>query len=478
MKTHIVVFFLLIFVSCGDLLDENPKSLASENFYNTKEEVEGGLNAIYAPFATPMKDLYPAQQEAYADYGFGRGSYTLVSKFQGLDDANIVRVDGMWGNFYRAIRNANIILDRVPLSESLNDSEKTLALSEAKFLRGLVYLILVQNWGGVPLRTADNMGVVDIPRAPVSEVWALIEEDLRSASEHLPDQPRKKGTPSKWSAKTVLVECLLHLERYQEAKQIAEDIMASNQYKLVEINNSEDFLKIFGTDATSSTEEILYVKYAREGGKGWQFPLFPHHPAAGYLGGAGYFALHSDSENKVIKNWDENDLRKEFNWYEWDIGLGPTTLLNRKYRDESAPSSNSIGIDYPLYRYADLLLWYAELDCRVSGVATESGLEALNQVRRRGYGYQVNQPSPIDFKLENYTDMETFLNVVVKERGYETCYEGKRWLDLKRLGIAKVTMKDVYNIDVSERHMLWPIPLSEMNYNKALVPERDQNPGY
>jgi hypothetical protein len=66
---------------------------------------------------------------------------------------------------------------------------------------------------------------------------------------------------------------------------------------------------------------------------------------------------------------------------------------------------------------------------------------------------------------------------VVEERGYETMYEGKRWLDLKRLGIAEQRIKEVKNIVVAEKHMYWPIPNSELLYNKALDAS-DQNPGY
>jgi hypothetical protein len=73
--------------------------------------------------------------------------------------------------------------------------------------------------------------------------------------------------------------------------------------------------------------------------------------------------------------------------------------------------------------------------------------------------------------------LQTFIDKVVQERGYETMYEGKRWNDLKRLGIAKQRILEVKNIVVAEKHMLWPIPNSEILYNKAIT-AKDQNPGY
>jgi len=255
-------------------------------------------------------------------------------------------------------------------------------------------------------------------------------------------------------------------------------IIKSGPYKLIDIAEAEDFQNVFGADLNGTSEEVFYIKYSKLGNSGWQFPMFPHNPAAGYLGGLGYFALISDSENKAIKNWSENDLRKEYNWYSWDIGIGSTTILNRKYRDRQATGGGTISVDYPLYRYAEVLLWYAELDCRVNNSPTAEGLEALNMVHRRGYGHKHNQPSAVDFKLSDFKSAQEYIEVVAYERSYETCYEGKRWLDMKRLGVAKDIIKKTYNIDIAERHMLWPIPLSEMNYNKALDPEKDQNPGY
>lgn len=478
---HLYCLLILIgLLSCDDILKEEPKALASETFYNTDEEVETALNAMYLPLreSNCLGGLYPAQQEAYADYGFGRGSYTLVSKFQGLDDSNIGRAGSMWDLFYRSIRNANIIIERVPLGKDLTDENKAQALAEARFIRSLSYLLLMQNWGDIPLRTELNMNQQDLPKSSVETIWEHINEDLKFASENLPNTPRMWGTPSLWSAKTVFLQSLLYQKKYQEAKKLADEIIQSGVYKLVDVDETDDFQKIYGADLISSSEEIFYIKYSRQGNKGWQFPMFPHNPAAGYLGGLGYFALISDSENKAIKEWDNKDLRKEYNWYSWDIGLGSTTILNRKYRDYQATGGGTIGVDYPLYRYPEVLLWAAELDCRVNGNPTSAGLNALNMVHRRAYGYKHDQVSPVDFKLSDFTSADVFIRVVAQERSYETCYEGKRWLDMKRLGIAKEVIKDVYNIDIAEKHMLWPIPLSEMNYNKALVPEKDQNPGY
>ena len=81
-----------------------------------------------------------------------------------------------------------------------------------------------------------------------------------------------------------------------------------------------------------------------------------------------------------------------------------------------------------------------------------------------------------DFVLANLT-VESFLDLILQEKAYETQFEGKRWLDLKRTGRAEEFVMRNKGIPISERHYLWPIPLDELNFNEAMSAS-DQNPGY
>ena len=181
----------------------------------------------------------------------------------------------------------------------------------------------------------------------------------------------------------------------------------------------------------TTSEETFYLKFSRQ----QAFGLVEYaHRAVGpykYYGGGGFYAQYTDStSNSFIKGWDNNDLRKEHIFYNVDVGLGPNTVLFRKYRDPISTAGGG-GNDYPWYRYADLLLFHAESAARAAAAPTSAAMESLNQVHRRAYGYDPAVPSPIDFDINDY-DLNTFIDLVVRERGYETMYEGKRWLDLKR----------------------------------------------
>jgi starch-binding outer membrane protein, SusD/RagB family len=479
-----IIFFLIGIIAlsgCKKILTEEPKSSAAEVFYNTAPEVETAVNAIYAPLRDPnaLSGLYPAQLETYGDYVYGRGSYLPLNAYQTLDNTNITRAGQMWDQFYRAIRNANLVIANAPNGSSISAGDVDKYVAEAKFLRAFTYFTMVRNWGGLPLRTEANMTVQDVKRSSKEEIYNLIVSDLLEAETKLPDVSSLPGRPSRWSAKSVLTEVYLHQAKYADAMQKSNEVITSGKYALVPVTTSADFDKIFGPDVVTTSEEIFYLKFSRQGtGQGWQYVMFAHHPGAGYHGAGGFYAHYSDTvTNPVIANWNRADLRRVFNIYNYDIGLGKTSVLFRKFKDPAASTQTSAGNDYPFYRFADMLLFYAEAASRVNNGPTALAVERLNMVHRRAYGQVPTQPSAIDFKLADY-NATTFLDEVIKERGYETAYEAKRWLDLKRLGIAKTKILQVKGVTVADKFLLWPIPLSEMNYNKALDPVADQNPGY
>ncbi|PGH38925.1 MAG: RagB/SusD family nutrient uptake outer membrane protein [Candidatus Nephrothrix sp. EaCA] len=469
---------LLVCIACNDKLAETPKSLSAELFYNTYDEAAAAVNAIYGPMRVgdALSINYPAQLEGLADYGNSRGSQTPVSLYQGLDNTNISRVSTIWDNFYQSIRNANIVIANLPKGKELTQAQIALLVGEAKYLRGLLYFALVRNWAGVPIRTEQNMTDPNIKRSSVDEVYKLIISDAIAAESSLPDSPSAPGRPTKWAAKTLLSEVYLTLSQWENSRVKAEEVITSGKYALVPVATSEDFQKIFGPEVVMTSEEVFYFKYSRQQGFGLVNYAHRATSAYKYYGGGGVYAQYTDStSNSVIKTWDKNDLRKNHILYNVDIGLGPSTCLFRKFRDPLGTAGG--GNDYPWYRYADVLLFHAEADCRAHNNPTATAMESLNKVHRRAYGYDANTPSPVDFKLADY-NLTSFLDLVLRERGYETMYEGKRWLDLKRLGIAKQRIKEAKNIEAAEKHMLWPIPNSELLYNKALDPAKDQNPGY
>jgi len=471
-----VASLLLTIASCQKDLQEHPKSIAVETFYNTTAEVETAVNAIYPPLRSTalLGDDYMAQLESSVDYGYGRGSFAVLNDFAGLDATNYSRTGLAWNNFYLSIRNANLVIKNAPNGTDISQADIDKYVAEARFLRAFDYFHLVRSWGGIPIRTEANMSVTNAKKNTPEEVYSLIISDLQDAEAKLPDNTAEPGRPTKWAAKTVLADVYLQIGKFSEARDKSNEVILSNKYALVPVSTVDDWQKIFGPDVITTTEEIFYIHCSRQTNFGNYWPMYLNHPKTKLLARGGYFGVYTLSTNPVYANWDNSDLRKGL-WYFWDIGLGPTAMLNKKFIDPQGITA--AGNDVPWYRYADLLLIYAEAASRANNGPTAEAIEALNKVHRRAYGKDPKVPSGIDFKLSDY-NADTFLDLIIRERGYEFQYEGKRWLELKRTGKAQKIIQAVKGVTIAQKYYLFPIPTSEFNYNKALDPVKDQNPGY
>src|SRR5690606_36122983 len=190
------------------------------------------------------------------------------------------------------------------------------------------------------------------------------------------------------------------------------------------------------------------------------------------------FGLYTRFDNPIFASWDNADLRKEYNTLKIDLGLGFESYIPTKFYDPLAPGSTLAGNSFPLLRYPDVLLADAEAANEINSGPTAEALEAINQIRRRAYGLDPTSTSAIDYKAADSSSRQAFLDQIIEEQAYETWNEGKRWLFLRRLGIAGEQIKKIKGITIQEKHYLFPIPASEFNYNKGLDAGKDQNPGY
>lgn len=466
--------------SCSKWLEEHPKAVAAETFYNTPAEAATAVLAPLNKFRSGFAMSFPGLMECFTDYQYGRGSWTSNSDYVGLDPTNVTRASGVWSSLYGGIRDCNIAVDRLPEASAMDDAQKNAYIGEVKFLRAFAYFHLVRLWGDVPLRTEQNMLDWDLPKTAKADIYKLIIEDLNYCIANAPEKPRLVGTPSKWSAKSLLAQVYMQLAQYNSALPILKEVIDSKQYALVNVANSGEFEKIFGPKVITTTEEIFYFKQTSLAG--WEFVMFCSHPNAKINGqkmhgAGGYFGIYTRADNKVFTNWDPNDLRKSYNTLKQDLGLQFETYIPSKFFDSEAPNSNGARNSFPLIRYADILLAYAEASNEVNG-PTQDALDKVNMIHRRAYGLDPSVSASSDYSLADYNSKDKFFNLVSKELTYENWNEAKRWLFLLRRNIAKQVIKDVKGIDVQDKHLLFPIPDNEFSYNKALDPSKDQNPGY
>lgn len=476
---YIIPFFLL--VACQGFLDEVPRDRMSEaNYYKTLEDAKSSLTAIYGPLRSgTFVGPYFLQTEIMADYAEGRGSTLIIGEYKGLDVTNITRVAAIWTAFYTSIRNANISISHIPAIEA-DESVKKALIAEARFMRALVYYHLVRHWGPVPLYL--DVITTESARKPVAEVYTAIIEDLQYAEINLPTSPEVNGKPSKWSASSLLAEVYLTNRQWGPAKTKAEEVINAKAYSLVAVNKLDDWDKVFGAGANGTSEEVFYLKFNSQ--NGWEWPsnlLWSETKFSPF----GNYVIYSTLDNKFLNSWDPKDLRKQWNVFtEYEnrktgkIEKLPvsTPVLFSKWRDAAAPTSVGHANDYPFLRYADVLLIHAEADARVNNGPTAAGIESLNKIRRRAYGYPATAISPIDYQAAGW-NAEQFIDTVLTERAYELFMEGKRWLDLKRTDKVKSTILKNLGKEVKDIHLFWPIPQQEIDTN-PFIAQTDQNPGY
>jgi tetratricopeptide (TPR) repeat protein len=484
MKKIIILMtaFSLLLCSCNDVLEEHPKAVAAETFYNTEEELDAALLA-------PLNKMSQWNGFGMVSWGLpedlsdmirGTGSWEHPGEYQILDGTNIGRSDAIWRQLYMAIRDCNIPLSRLADSKVDNDV-KAKYEGQFRFLRGFYYFYLVRCFNKGVLRTEENMGESDLAISDDKTLYDFIIKDLEFAADNAPDKVSLSGLPTKYAALAVLSDVYLWQKNYGKAAECAKKVIDSGNYKLVRLSKMEDFDNVFGPKLGTSSEEIFYQKFDNStSGASSSITMFLSYPGAMPRGQAinpngGWHGFYSKSSDPIITSWNQKDFRRQYDLYEQDLGLNiGVTYIPSKFTD---PSSLSGGNDLPLVRYTDVLLNYAEAVTMSAGKPTAEAIEALNEIRRRAYGYDPKIPSEVDYKLADYNTTEKFLGILDSEEAYETYCEGKRWFYLKRRGIISEQIKKERGIDLSTNSLQFRIPESEYDYNKR-VTQADQNPGY
>ncbi|MBX2951572.1 MAG: RagB/SusD family nutrient uptake outer membrane protein [Leadbetterella sp.] len=496
-KIYTIAVLCGLLSGCSDMLEEKDftYAVASSTFYNTPAEANAAVMAPLDMMRNAYGDDWFATQEINTEYVYPKGVYSNYAyrEYNGFINAtHVSRSATGWARIWRAIMFCNTAIGRLPEANAMSQEQISAYRAELRFLRAYNYLNLVRSWGGVPLRTEENITQWDLAKSSPAEIYAFVVNDLKYAVENCPDVPRIIGTPGKNAAKALLAEVYMYTKEYPEALRLSKEVMNSNAYSLVAVTGSRDFDKVFGYDLVTSTEEVFYIKTSRTDGKMWTYLGYTAHPnytidGKKMLNGNGYWTHYTDVRNTFIAEWDPKDFRKNLNVGVFNLGAaygGTNGALLTKYWDPNS-SGYAGNVSIPLIRYTDVLFTFAEASARVAGAPTAESLEAINKMRRRAYGKPANTAdAALDYKLSDYSTLDTFIDLLIKESRYERMNEAKQWNFTVRLGRDKVQALvnkkrlDGLALPINEKHWLFNIPDSEFAYNKALNQATDQNPGY
>jgi len=484
LRVLVLLFAVSLFNCEGPLEPEIFSETTPDNLFASLEGVEGVLYGAYA-WSAENQGNDAAQSmtasESMTDVGFGTAGAIAnwLTNFQDfiLDGVGSSRYNDYWNGPYKAIRNANILLDEMGES-SIDEDSKTLISAEARFIRAISYYKLYIRFGPTPLRTSTTQEF-ELPRASEQEFIDFIESELIAIIPDLPDPGQEKqwGRAHKGAAMGLLTKLYLNTKQWQKTADAANDLISLGYYGLF-----PDYFGLFMVK-NERNEEIVWVRpnkadLGREANishMNFAWPTsFAYHPRTGleFCDGCRNFATMFRIRNDFWFSFHPDDNRTEAMIEEYvntsgeliDLRPPGDNVRPFKYWPADDFAGPAYGNDIPDIRYADILLARAEALNELNGPNQES-VDLINQVRQRA--------GVPDIVLTDFGSTEALRSHILDERGWEFWWEGKRREDLIRHGEFIKRAQD-RGEPAQPHHVRHPIPLFALDANPML----EQNPGY
>lgn len=428
---HIFIIAILISLglsSCKKFLNTEPTdSLTEKEYYNTESKLISALAGVYQPLGTAgiYGDNMFDQLGAATDEGFyARSGQTTGVMVYNFDYTN-AELNSFWTQLYQGIERANILIKNINVA-SLDETKRNAILGEAYFMRAYYHFLLVSNFGDVPLKTEPTPSVTDVfvTRTPAKQVYAQILADMELAEGKVftSDQLGFSGRVSKTVVEGILARVCLTMagfplkdqSKYAEALKWATKVKDSGLHSL-NSSYSQVFINAH-QDRYDVKESMWEVENKGNGSDGYGNANRLGNTngivatADNIVATIGYSYGFINTTAKLYNYYSAGDLRRD-----WAIGpytYGFNTATNtvyknyftatniygrnagkwrREYEISAVKGKNITPINFPILRYSDVLLMLAEAEFHVNG-ATPLAYEALNQVRRRGFGLNPQTP--------------------------------------------------------------------------------------
>jgi hypothetical protein len=353
-----------------------------------------------------------------------------------------------------------MVLDKID-DAAIDETLKKQYKGEALFIRAFVYFNMYRTWGGVP--TTRNVVTVDealqTGRSSNEQMLDLMAGDLKLIVEEnlLPETytGNDVGRVTLGAARTLLGKVYLTFHKWTDARDALAPVIG--KYSLQP--NPGD---VFDVTKKMNSEIIFAVRFNKTiPGEGHGF-WYNTSSITGSL---------NQTPQLLAAYSDPNDRRKALIEYTQAPGEGGV-YVPRKFLDTRDATTNNVGNDQIILRYADVLLMYAEALNMISfnNASTAPAMEALNAVHTRAGCDPILPSDPAVSSQANFN------KAIMDERQCEFPYEGHRWFDLVRMGgVVEAMAANGHNI--SDYQFLFPIPQSEIERinNESLL---WQNPGY
>ncbi len=456
-KNILSIIILIGFMSCSkEFTDLSPISERNTgSFFTTANDMEVAVTGVYNSLLSQgvYNEAIWIMNDLRSDNSFWTGG-GLAESIIRYDDFEETTTDYVgrdaWIAHYEGIGRANIVLDKIEDIE-MDTSQKNRLIGETLFLRSLLYYNLATTFGNVPLILEATKSVSDgddHTQVPANQVYNQIVTDLTNAESKLPSTASKGGRATSGAAAALLGKVYLTLGDKSNA---ASALKRVTGYSLV-----DNYADLWGVANEFNKESIFEVSY--ESGYGSLGNLF-----TSALNAELAITVTSGSRNwpdpSLVAAYEEGDTRKDATIKgvgDQFIDFGGGNGYCIKYGATNPSTDNDGPNNWVVLRYADVLLMLAE----AIGESDES-YGYINQVRARAGLGPISASTP-----------GTFSEKLLHERKVELAFEGHRWPDLKRFGVAASVMSSI-GVDIKGRLNL-AIPQREMDINSSFT----QNPGY
>ena len=471
---------LLAFTSCEDWLNMPSESKAdSSTVFESLDRAEMAVVGAYNSLNTQelgyqllMGTDECVSTESNSKYNVSNYDYTNTSSM----------LNSTYTSMYKAIEYANVCIKNLP-AMSVSEGEQTKLnglLGEAFAIRAYAYWCIVRFYGDVPYTDVPTSDLTTYSSSRVSRdiIYDNCVADLQRAVELLPwyDEGYLK-TPeriSKNAAYDILARVALYAagyslrwdlntvpydkatvkiaqrddtERIRELYQIA-----ANACKAVIVHGKngllDDYDQIFRDLGNQTYNEETIFEFGSYGPNGTNvrtgytngIPTSGQDNSTGGMGKGGgamiamptfYFEFDKDDQRRDVSICNYGlKLSSNGNEYQMNtfagMGVGKYRI---NWKSEKGTKDDRRDINWPLLRYADVLLMYAEALNELNNGATVEAVNAVKQVRMRAFRNDEDKIGTIP------TSYEDFRNYIIKERKLELSNEGLRKSDLARWGI-------------------------------------------
>ncbi|WP_027381221.1 RagB/SusD family nutrient uptake outer membrane protein [Chryseobacterium daeguense] len=480
-------------ISCeDDLMLEPENNITQTSFYTTELQIQQALSGVYSGMINASSrggfdvNFYLLASEVRSN-NFnaisqnGNRDYYAINRFQ--DNSSTEEVEILWEDAYQMISYANNILARIDAVPFANPATREQYRSETRFLRAYAYFELMRAFGKVPLidHPVSPEEAATIPRKDLPALYDFITSEIEASVAGLKNSydNANKGRITKSAAHAMLGRMYLTGYGYPlnnssyltKAKEhLYAVIQVEGQYVTFASNYADLFKSV--NDNKYYIFEIQHINGGLSQGSYLPSYVSPTFGAADPLYNA-QGSLYSSSElgvsQSLINSYETGDLRRALTLKTQFIAQnGQVDFANYfiKFREPGVALTNRYDwpINFPIIRYADVLLMYAEVLNNEGNTAL--AVPYLNRIRQRA------GLAPLSTSM-SATDFTTALR---KERRVEFAGEGVYWHDLVRWNIAVDVINQAaadlnYNFTISTKDYLYQIPLSQIQ-----VAGYEQNP--